>query len=50
LKAGESKTVTFEINKDDLAFVAADLKTITEDGGFEVFVGDQVAGFYYKNK
>jgi beta-glucosidase len=48
LKTGEVHTVTFELNKDDLAFVGADLKTITEEGDFEVFVGDKKAGFYYK--
>ncbi len=48
LKAGESKTVSFELTKDDLAFIGADLKTITEEGAFEIFVEDQKAGFYYK--
>ncbi len=48
LKAGESKTVSFELTKDDLAFVAENLKTITEEGDFEVYVEDQKAAFYYK--
>jgi beta-glucosidase len=48
LKAGETKPVTFELTKDDLAFVGADLKTITEEGAFEVFIEDQKVGFYYK--
>jgi beta-glucosidase len=48
LKAGESKTVSFEITKDDLAFVNAALKTVTEEGGFEVMIEDQKAGFMYK--
>ncbi len=50
LKAGESKMVTFEIAKADLAFVNADLKTVTEDGAFELMVEDQKVGFTYKNK
>ncbi len=48
LKAGETKSVSFEITKDDLAFVNAELKTVTEEGGFEIIIGDQVAGFGYK--
>ena len=48
LNAGESKTVTFELSKTDLAFIGVDLKTITEEGAFELMVGDQKAGFFYK--
>jgi beta-glucosidase len=48
LKAGESKPVTFELTKEDLAFVGADLKTVTEEGTFELMIEDQKAGFYYK--
>lgn len=48
LKAGESKTVTFELNKDDLSFIGADLKSTIEEGGFEVYVENQKAAFYYK--
>ncbi|MEO6732111.1 MAG: glycoside hydrolase family 3 N-terminal domain-containing protein [Ferruginibacter sp.] len=47
LKAGETKTVTFSINKNDLAFVNAQLKTVTEPGDFKVMVGNLVAGFKY---
>ena len=50
LKAGESKSVSFELTKDDLAFVNAALKTVTEEGGFEVMIEDQKAGFVYKGK
>ncbi|HEY6504041.1 MAG TPA: glycoside hydrolase family 3 N-terminal domain-containing protein [Chitinophagaceae bacterium] len=48
LKAGESKTVTFNIDKNDLAFVNAQLKTVTEPGEFEVMIGDKKAKFTYK--
>jgi beta-glucosidase len=48
LKAGESKTVTFTLDKNDLAFVNADLKTVTEPGDFDVMVGDKKATFSYK--
>ena len=47
LKAGESKSVTFQLNKDDLAFVNAQLKTVTEPGDFKVMVGKLSAGFKY---
>ncbi len=48
LKAGESKEVSFSIDKDDLAFVNAQLKTITEPGEFEVMVGDKKVTFNYQ--
>jgi beta-glucosidase len=48
LKAGESKTVTFTLDKNDLAFVNADLKTVTEPGDFDVMIGDKKATFSYK--
>ena len=48
LKAGESKTVTFSINKDDLAFVNAQLKTVTEAGDFKIMIGKLSADFKYK--
>jgi beta-glucosidase len=47
LNAGESKQVTFTIDKNDLAFVNAQLKTITEPGEFEVMIGDKKAKFNY---
>jgi beta-glucosidase len=48
LKAGESKEVIFTIDKNDLAFVNAQLKTVTEPGEFEIMIGDKKAGFTYK--
>jgi beta-glucosidase len=47
LNAGESKQVTFTIDKNDLAFVNAQLKTITEPGEFDVMVGDKKVRFNY---
>jgi beta-glucosidase len=47
LNAGESKQVTFAIDRNDLAFVNAQLKTITEAGEFEVMIGDKKAKFNY---
>jgi beta-glucosidase len=47
LKAGESKTVTFTLDKNDLAFVNANLKTVTEPGDFEVMIGKKKAKFTY---
>ena len=48
LKAGEEKKLTFTIDKNDLAFVNAKLKTATEPGEFEVMVGDKKVKFTYK--
>ncbi len=48
LKAGESQTVTFTIDKNDLAFVNAQLKTVTEPGDFEVIIGKKKVKFNYQ--
>jgi len=48
LKAGETKKVSFTIDKNDLAFVNAKLKTVTEPGEFEVMIGGKKAKFIYK--
>jgi beta-glucosidase len=48
LKAGETKTVTFTLDKNDLAFVNAKLKTVTEPGEFEAMIGGKKAKFTYK--
>lgn len=47
LKAGESQAVSFILDKNDLAFVNAKLKTVTEPGEFEVMIGDKKAKFTY---
>lgn len=49
LKPGESQDVSFTIDKNDLAFVNAQLKTVTEPGDFEVMIGEKKAGFNYSN-
>jgi beta-glucosidase len=48
LQPSESKVVTFEIAKEDLAFVSDDLKWITEPGAFSVMVGGLKKDFYYE--
>src|SRR5580658_1601367 len=48
LKAGESQTVTFTLDKNDLAFVNAELHTVTEPGDFDVMIGDKKATFSYQ--
>jgi beta-glucosidase len=48
LNAGESKVVTFTIDKNDLAFVNRQLKTVTEPGDFELMIGDKKATFVYQ--
>ena len=45
LAAEESKTITFEIGLDELAFVGRDNQWITEDGAFEVHVGGLTEAF-----
>ena len=40
LKAGEKKTISFEINSHDLAFYRSDMSFVAEPGEYEVFVGD----------
>jgi len=47
LKAGESRTVNFTLTPDDLSFVNAELKTVTEPGTFEVLIGNKKALFTY---
>jgi beta-glucosidase len=48
LKAGETQTVTFTLDKNDLAFVNAELHTVTEPGDFDVMIGDKKATFSYQ--
>ena len=43
LQPGESKTVTFELKANDLAFVGWDGKWILEEGDFTLMVADQPA-------
>ena len=39
LKKGESRTVTFTIDEKMLRFYNADLKHVSEKGGFQVYIG-----------
>lgn len=48
LQPGESQDVSFTLDKNDLAFVNAQLKTVTEPGDFEVMIGNKKAGFKYQ--
>ena len=48
LKAGETQTVNFTIDRNDLAFVNAQLKTVTEPGDFEVIIGKKKEKFNYQ--
>ncbi|MCS6822897.1 MAG: glycoside hydrolase family 3 C-terminal domain-containing protein [Cytophagaceae bacterium] len=50
LKAGETQTVSFEIDKSDLAFVNAYKEWVTEDGDFKLWVDNLSVDFYYQNK
>lgn len=44
LKAGESKTVSFTLRADDLAFYNVDMVHQAEPGGFKVFAGGSSVG------
>ena len=50
LKAGESQSVSFVIDKNDLSFVNAQLKTVTEAGNFDLMIGDKKATFAYQTQ
>lgn len=39
LKAGESKTISFNISENDLKFYNSELKFVAEPGDFKVFIG-----------
>lgn len=48
LEPGQTQVVSFTIDKNDLAFVNAKLKTVTEPGDFEIMIGDKKAKFAYQ--
>ncbi len=48
LQPGETKTVTFNIDKQDLSFVNSQLKRVTEPGAFKVTIHNLSAEFYVK--
>lgn len=46
LRPGETKTVTFNLNADDLAFVGYDGKWVLEEGDFKLMIADQSADIH----
>jgi beta-glucosidase len=46
LQPGETKTVTFDLKADDLAFVGYDGKWILEEGDFRLMIADQTADIH----
>lgn len=46
LLPGETKTVTFNLNADDLAFVGYDGKWVLEEGDFKLMIADQSADIH----
>jgi len=48
LKAGASQTVSFTLDRSDLAFVNERLQTVTEPGDFDVYIGDKKETFNYR--
>ena len=46
LQPGETKTVTFELKADDLAFVGWDGKWRLEEGDFKLMIADQTASIH----
>ena len=46
LQPGEIKTVTFNLNADDLAFVGYDGKWVLEEGDFKLMIADQSADIH----
>ena len=46
LQPGETKTVSFNLNADDLAFVGYDGKWVLEEGDFKLMIADQSANIH----
>ena len=46
LQPGETKTVTFNLNADDLAFVSYDGKWVLEEGDFKLMIADKSADIH----
>ncbi len=47
LQPGETKTVTFTLTREDLSFINAQMKRVTEPGDFELMVGNLTAPLRY---
>lgn len=50
IRSNESKTIEFNLTKNDLDFVNAQMDWVTEEGWFDVMIGGQTRSFYYSNK
>lgn len=50
LEAGESKTITFVINKEKLSFYNKDLKWIAEPGDFDLMIGSSSSDIRLKSE
>ena len=48
LEPGQSRTLTFKLNKDDLSFIGADNKPVVEPGEFEVMIAGLKGKFELK--
>jgi len=48
LKPGEKQTITFELKPEDIEFVNAQLKRVTEPGEFDVMIGELKGTFKYR--
>jgi beta-glucosidase len=48
LEPGESKTLSFTMNKDDLSFIGMDNKPLVEAGEFTVMIGEMSKKFMLK--
>lgn len=48
LDAGQSKTLTFKLNRDDFSFIGADNKPTVEPGDFTVMIGNMSEKFTLK--
>ena len=46
LQPGETKTVTFDLNADDLAFVGYDGMWVLEEGDFKLMIADQTVNIH----
>lgn len=46
LQPGETKTVTFDLNTDDFAFVGYDGKWVLEEGDFKLMIADQTVNIH----
>jgi beta-glucosidase len=47
LKPGETKEVSFVLNRSDLSFINEKLQRVTEPGEFLIMIGEKRAGFNY---